>query len=839
MLKLTADTNMEALLQSRSQTLFDQQRLAAYKRTDRLFLWLFLAQWLVGIIAASITSPRSWAGAESEIHIHVWTSLFLGAAIIAQPIYLIYKRPGETITRHSVAIAQMLYSALLIHLTGGRIETHFHIFGSLAFLSFYRDWRVLISASLVVVVDHIVRGLYFPMSIYGVTTVEPWRWVEHAWWVVFEDIFLINCCKANVSEMEATAKRQAEVEITRDNVEALVRERTRELEASKKQLAGQLVENTQLANVVQWAGDAIIGHNLDGTITSWNNGAKNLFGYTAEEMRGKNIALLMPENSEEKSAESHNFGGAGHNQQPVETTRCKKGGALCEVSLTRSPIYNSEREIIGICEVFHNISERKEAERRVSEFYSTVSHELRTPLTSVRGALSLLENEIVEPGSEEGGELIRVARDSTDRLIRLINDILDLKKIEAGKLDLALKPLSAGGLVGECIKSLTGMTEMAQVKIDARLHFSGLLLADHDKATQILTNLISNAVKFSAPDTTVTVKTEASENGMVRISVEDHGPGISEGDQAKLFGKFQQLDGSDSRPKGGTGLGLAISKALVESHGGRIGLDSRLGEGSTFWFELPMLQGVATTALVSDVPGAAPAAAAASSALSASSGRRRILLVEDDVNLAQVLRLHFDRTDFTTMWAATFKDAECLLAQHPFDAVVLDLALPDGNGLDLLEKIKADPSKTDLPVIVITGQNIERNSVAEGAAADWLPKPFNTSKLVQIIDKLTATESVRAVMVADCDTGMRKVVGGELKARGLQCVEDLEQLRELRQLSESGGAQLPVVIYLTRALDKKDGSARARPDKKVGNLDNTHRPDLLDAVAELMYVIWK
>src|SRR5437016_14440134 len=175
----------------RAAMLFEQGQDCIYRRTDRFFARLMVFQWLAGIAAALWISPKTWAGASSQTHWHVWAAIFLGGAIASFPVFLVWKKPGRALTRHTIAVAQMLTSALLIHLTGGRIETHFHVFGSLAFLAFYRDWRVLISATVVVAVDHLLRGLFLPQSVFGVVTPSSWRWLEHAGWVIFEDVFLL------------------------------------------------------------------------------------------------------------------------------------------------------------------------------------------------------------------------------------------------------------------------------------------------------------------------------------------------------------------------------------------------------------------------------------------------------------------------------------------------------------------------------------------------------------------------------------------------------------------------------------------------------------------------
>ncbi len=196
----------------RADELLEAHQNRIYAQTSRLFAILMTVQWAAGIAASLWLSPRTWAGTSSSIHIHVWLALFLGGAITVLPVYLCVTKPCASSTRHLVGVCQMLMSALLIHLSGGRIETHFHVFGSLAFLAYYRDWRVLISATVVVAADHAVRGLYFPQSVFGVLAASPWRWVEHAGWVLFEDVILVPFCLRAKHEMWEIAQRTAELE---------------------------------------------------------------------------------------------------------------------------------------------------------------------------------------------------------------------------------------------------------------------------------------------------------------------------------------------------------------------------------------------------------------------------------------------------------------------------------------------------------------------------------------------------------------------------------------------------------------------------------------------------
>jgi hypothetical protein len=174
----------DSLIERRAH-IFQEHQRKIFRETSHLFAYLMLAQWVGGIVAALVITPRTWIGTTSTVHLHVWAAIFLGAMISSLPIFLAFTRPCQTSTRHIIAVAQMLTSALLIHITGGRIETHFHIFGSLAFLAFYRDWRVFIPATVVVGLDHLVRGIFWPQSVYGVLSATPWRSVEHAAWVFF------------------------------------------------------------------------------------------------------------------------------------------------------------------------------------------------------------------------------------------------------------------------------------------------------------------------------------------------------------------------------------------------------------------------------------------------------------------------------------------------------------------------------------------------------------------------------------------------------------------------------------------------------------------------------
>ena len=197
----------------RASALFVERRGHAHRRLDRMFVGLIFGQWAFAILIAVWFSPYGWSGKEKVLHPHVYVAVLVGGALTALPVALALLRPGWAGTRHVIAATQMLWSALLIHLTGGRIETHFHVFGSLAFLSFYYEWPVLVTATVVVAADHVIRQVLWPESVYGIANPEWWRFLEHAFWVVFENVFLVVACIAGVRDMRNAARQQAEVEV--------------------------------------------------------------------------------------------------------------------------------------------------------------------------------------------------------------------------------------------------------------------------------------------------------------------------------------------------------------------------------------------------------------------------------------------------------------------------------------------------------------------------------------------------------------------------------------------------------------------------------------------------
>ena len=356
------------------------------------------------------------------------------------------------------------------------------------------------------------------------------------------------------------------------------------------------IENTRLT--VDATNDAFIMVDYFGKIVDWNPAAEALLGYTRAEVMGKTFDFLMlPDERKQHMEGLAEFNRTGTTEllnSTIELNLLRKDGT--QVTVDGSPFVVQFRGAARICAFWRDISARKESERRINEFVSTVSHELRTPLTSIKGALRLIEGGVAGDVSSEAMSLINVATSETERLIRLVNDILDLKKIEAGKLELKFEDVQLSDLVDQALEGINGMAAEFGIALTGDVRATGVLYCDKDRIIQVLQNLLSNAIKFSPEGETVSLSLEATSPATVRFSVTDQGCGIPENQIHKLFGRFQQLDSSDSRQQGGTGLGLAISKAIVEEHKGTIGFETQYREGSKFWFKLPLRTHAAITA---------------------------------------------------------------------------------------------------------------------------------------------------------------------------------------------------------------------------------------------------
>ncbi len=366
------------------------------------------------------------------------------------------------------------------------------------------------------------------------------------------------------------------------------------------------------------------------------------------------------------------------------------------VQTQKVPILDESGTVIGLITHNRDVTQERRLSRMKSEFVSIVSHELRTPLTSVRGSLGLLSASLDESAPASTRKLLDIADRNSTRLVRLINDILDVEKIENGNLDFDIRITEVAPLIREALPSYANY--MPEQKVEVRILDEApgaRAMIDVARFEQVLSNLVSNAIKFSEPGGTVTVSL-LRRDGRLVVSVADTGRGIPEHFRDRVFARFEQVDASDSRQKGGTGLGLHIAKVIVERMGGQVTFVSEVGRGTTFFVTLPEH--------AADAGAADPVGTAGDIRTTGSDGDtfdRRILYVEDDSSLAQIVA-EMLRPDIRVDHAATLEAGRAALRKAKYDMLLVDDALPDGSGLRLVDEAGAD-----LPSILLTAREIE------------------------------------------------------------------------------------------------------------------------------------
>ena len=348
--------------------------------------------------------------------------------------------------------------------------------------------------------------------------------------------------------------------------------------ARRRAQADLLASEHQLRTIITGAPIVLFSIDLDGRLSLFDGlGAAGL-GVSPERVVGRSVFEVF--------AHVPQLLGAVRRAMSGETTVTSAPIGRMTFELRCSPAFTSEDRVAGVVGIATDITERARIERLKNEFVSIVSHELRTPLTSIRGSLGLLDGGVAGDLEARTRQLVKIALSNTERLIRLVNDILDLDKMETGRLELRSESLDPVDLADAAIAEISGFAEESGVALVRKFEPAGSVEGDRDRLLQVLNNLLSNAIKFSKPGDTVTLELAEDETGRVRFSVCDEGPGIADEQLPKLFRKFSQLDESDARSTGGSGLGLAISKAIVEAHGGEIGVASQPGVGSRFHFQL-------------------------------------------------------------------------------------------------------------------------------------------------------------------------------------------------------------------------------------------------------------
>jgi signal transduction histidine kinase/DNA-binding response OmpR family regulator len=440
-----------------------------------------------------------------------------------------------------------------------------------------------------------------------------------------------------------------------------------------------------------------------------------------------------------------------------QATARRKNGTTFPVEVVTSPVELEDGE--RYLAIIRDVTERRRVEQMKNEFVSTVSHELRTPLTSIAGSLGLLAGGAAGALPERAAKLIRIAHGNSERLVRLINDILDIEKIESGKMTFDIRPTPLRPLLEQAIASNHAYAQ--EFGVTTHLDDSGAegatVQADPDRLMQVVINLLSNAAKFSQPGGRVEVKVRR-DGAFYCINVHDHGSGIPDEFKDRIFSKFAQADSSDTRAKGGTGLGLSIVKEIVARHNGTVTFTSNPDDGTEFVVGIPAAD--------------APASRRADATL--------ILLCEGDAAGAKRVRESLERAGFVCDIATSTSQLDDLTSAKDYSVLILDLPLPGADMIDLICRLRSTERHALTPILVVSTET-ERDEVSQVLdVADWINKPLAMDRLVEgVRSAIAGVDGRPRILHVEDDLDVLGVVATAFDGRAqVSAATDLAEARE-------------------------------------------------------------
>jgi PAS domain S-box-containing protein len=562
--------------------------------------------------------------------------------------------------------------------------------------------------------------------------------------------------------------------------------------------------------VLDSAIDAILTLNPSGTVETINAAGQRMFGYSADELPRRDLSAVLEMDTQRPGPFLERLIGPSRSLKAgvtQEMTGRRRNGETfpADVALGEMRLPEGLRFVA----IIRDISERQRVAKLKEEFVSTVSHELRTPLTSIAGSLGLVSGGAAGEVPAPAKRLVNIALTNCQRLVRLINDVLDIEKMESGQVRFDLRPTPLGEIAARSVEETRGFAEALGVRL--RLETDGsapMIRGDTDRIVQVAVNLLSNAAKFSPAGQEV-VLAVSTVDGKARLSVRDRGPGVPKDFQSRIFSKFAQADGSDTRQKGGTGLGLVIAREIVDRHGGRLWFENMPGAGATFNAEFAK---IGEHAAVLE-PGV------------------RLLVCEDEVVTAAALREVLEDEGFIVDVAETLADAEQALRRADYACLVTDLKLPDGDGLTLIRRLRANLDVRRIPVIVVSG-DAGRKRAQPGAGqldiAAWMDKPVDPVRLKDAILAALAGAGRRPLILhVDDDPDMLQITAAALSGCGEVvsaaslaaartalaarrpdlvvldiALGDGSGLQLLPELETATGGRIPVVVFSAQSSDK-------------------------------------
>jgi signal transduction histidine kinase/DNA-binding response OmpR family regulator len=590
--------------------------------------------------------------------------------------------------------------------------------------------------------------------------------------------------------------------------------RTSEVAADMPRKAAPLPTEILQKAILNSADFAIIATDAKGIIQLFNIGAERMLGYAASEVVNKKTAddLHDPQQlitrAKALSAEFATTIAPGLDALTFKPSRgiedthqldyVRKDGSRFPADVTITALRNDQDEIIGYLKIGIDksaqvamIAADKEKRRLKDEFVATVSHELRTPLTSIAGALGLLIGNAAGKLPEAAARLFTIAYTNSQRLVRLLNDILDIEKMESGKAIFEFKRIEVRSLVEQTIEANRGFAEGCNVRI--RLDAAAAAFdvrADADRLVQAITNLLSNAIKFSPPGEEVVVAVE-TRGDTVRISVRDHGHGVPDEFKPHIFEKFAQADGTDARRKGGTGLGLSIVKQIVDRLDGAVGFEEAPGGGAIFHVDLPnwarAIRAQSRLIMKAQLP---------------------VLLCEDNPEAAIVLVDRLRQEGFLADVALTANEAVTRVAATPYAAILVDLQLPEGDGIDLIKQLRAQPQIYNTLLVVLSvdldpAHDKERPSTLLNIV-DWLDTPIDVARLVRVLDRqIAGNGNTRPrILHVDSNPELLRVVAEALGAKAeVMSVDSIDKARRALAANRFDVAVLDVALAAGSGFD--------------------------------------
>ena len=525
--------------------------------------------------------------------------------------------------------------------------------------------------------------------------------------------------------------------------------------------AGELSRQQEI--LLDSVADGICGIDRNGKVTFANPAAARLLGMAADDLIGRPVHEILhcsapaDRNCEEDCPLLHSSATACGRSGEDIIFRANGSSFPAEYVLT--PIGRQGR-FSGSVLNFRDISQRFAMDRLKDEFISTVSHELRTPLTSIRGALGLLTSGILGETNEKASNLLRIAVTNSDRLVRLINDILDLERIQSGREPLAFRTVQLAEIVKQAVEDMQPVADASGVQL---IHDATQveIAADPHRLLQVLTNLLSNAVKFSPPNSPVSVMLRPGITGVI-LSVIDHGRGIPADKLESIFGRFQQVDASDSRQKGGSGLGLAICRTIVMQHSGRIWAERNPVRGSTFRVFLPYQ----------------PAPLAASGApLQAESAQGTVVLADANAETRPRIAAQLARHGYSVVQAANVEQTLSAASQNA-QAILLDTSLDGMNGWEILPLLRRLDAASHSPVVLLSVEDPHTPAELPAGAAGWVANPLQEDELLaELARVLSGSGEKTRILIVEDDRDLASVIS-EVFARDSITVQAAHSLKE-------------------------------------------------------------